>query len=203
MIQVYGISQERLPTVEAIQEQIGEQWTAAWKARHPSLGGSAARISLGGLYLLRRGGAEGILRYTEMGRPFLEGKGIDFSISHTHDAVFCAVDPCGRGVGLDAEDLSRLSENRLEAMARRWFGEIERAHFAKDPSPRTFLSLWTRKEALVKRTGEGMRQLCLVDTFAPCEGRKTAFWTYWRGSTCITLCTEDGECVASDISVLT
>ena len=33
MIRVYGILAESLPTVEAMQEQIGEQWTAAWKAQ--------------------------------------------------------------------------------------------------------------------------------------------------------------------------
>ena len=202
MIRIYGISADALPTVEAMQRLFGAQWTAAWSARHPSLEGSAARISLGGLYLLSQSGVEGILRYTDMGRPFLEGKKIDFSISHTRDAVFCAVDPHGNGVGLDAEDLSRLSLNRLDAMAQRWFGEAEKACFAKDQSLQSFLSLWTRKEALVKRTGEGVRQMPTVDTCASCSENKAAFWTYWIGNTCVTLCTDERARVASEITML-
>ena len=190
MIVIYGISLNKLPAVETMQAQIGAQWTSAWRMRHPNLKGDTAKTSLGGLYLLRESGAEGELSYTEMGRPFLKGQGIDFSISHTRDAVFCAVGDGSCGVGLDAEDLSRLSGSKQEAMAARWFGEAERAQWEKDPSQRTFLWLWTRKEALVKRTGEGMRQLRLVDTFAPCEGLETLFWTFWEGDTCVTLCAD-------------
>lgn len=195
MIVIYGISLNQLPAVERMQAKIGEQWMAAWRRRHPTLKGDSAGMSLGGLYLLRESGAVGELAYTEMGRPFLRGQGIDFSISHTRDTVFCAVGDGSCSVGLDAEDLSRLSESKQEAMAERWFGETERAQWEKDPSSKTFLWLWTRKEALVKRTGEGMRQLRLVDTFAPCEGNKAAFRTYWRESTCITLCAEESACV--------
>ena len=202
MIRIYGISADSLPAEEMMQARIGEQWTAAWKERHPSLTGSAARLSLGGLYLLRESGAEGELSYTEMGRPFLKGQGIDFSISHTRDAVFCAVGDGSCTVGLDAEDLSRLSVNKPDAMAARWFCEAERVQFERNPTPNTFLSIWTRKEAFVKRTGEGMRKLRLADTFAPCGEDKTAFWTFWTNDVCVTLCADEGV-EAQDLIFLT
>ena len=76
-------------------------------------------------------------------------------------------------------------------MVNRWFGEEERRRFADAPTPETFLSLWTRKEAFVKRSGEGLRQMSHLDTYALCEAQKAAFWTYWMGDTCVTLCTDE------------
>ena len=204
MIRIYGISADALPTVEAMQTLLGAQWTAVWNARHPSLEGSAARISLGGLYLLSQSGAEGILRYTDMGRPFLEEGKIDFSISHTRDAVFCAValEGCSARIGLDVEDLGRIKEDRLRSLSRRWFGAEEKRIFEAAPDERTFLALWTRKEALVKRTGEGLRQMTSIDTYASCGENKAAFWTYWAGNTCVTLCADERARVASEITML-
>ena len=196
MIRICGCSSGMLPDMSEMRERIGEQWLEAWEKRHPNLNGAAAALSLGGLFLLREMGAQGTLDYTQNGRPYFADSHRDFSITHTGEAVFCALAPkdVPWSVGLDAEDLGRISSDRLEALSLRWFGEEERRFFAKSSDQRTFLSIWTRKEAFVKRSGEGLRQIPHLDTYAPYRAEKAAFWTYWIGDTCITLCADEGAC---------
>ena len=194
MIRIYGISRDQLLELPDLRERIGAQWIDAWNKKHPSLEGDAARLSLGGLFLLQEAVGKGCLTYTPMGRPFFADSMQDFSITHTRDAVFCAVAPRGSSwhVGLDAEDLGRLPKERLESLSHRWFREEEQRIFEASPNEKTFLSIWTRKEALVKRTGEGLRQMAALDTYALCEAQKAAFWTYWQGDVCVTLCANEG-----------
>jgi len=84
------------------------------------------------------------------GRPVLPG-GPGFSLTHAGDLVGVAVRPDG-AVGLDVErerDVADLAE--LAAHVR---SPAERARAAPDRAG--FFRLWTRKEALLKATGEGL-----------------------------------------------
>lgn len=195
MIQLFGARAEELPSEEAMKEQIGDEWFSVWKERHPNLRGEAARLSLGGLLLLRASGADGSLLYTEHGRPCFADPATDFSITHTGEMIFCAVSKGSGRVGLDAEDLSRVAEGKISALSARWFGERELEVYAENASPREFLRLWTRKEAYVKRTGEGLRQMRQIDTYALAEG-EVSFFEFWIKNTCLTLCSgaEAGAC---------
>jgi hypothetical protein len=51
-----------------------------------------------------------------------------------------------------------------DRLAARWFTEAERCVFAADPTAAQFLRIWTRKEAMVKYTGEGLRALACADS---------------------------------------
>ncbi|MBQ8440701.1 MAG: 4'-phosphopantetheinyl transferase superfamily protein [Clostridia bacterium] len=201
MIQLFGARAEELPCEEAMKEQIGDEWFSVWKERHPNLRGEAARLSLGGLLLLRASGADESLLYTQHGRPCFTDSSIDFSITHTGEMIFCAVSKNSGRVGLDAEDLSRVAGGKISALSARWFGEEELKVFSENASPREFLRLWTRKEAYVKRTGEGLRQMRQIDTYA-LRGDSVSFLEYWIGDTCVTLCVNEGAEVCEKIDFL-
>ncbi len=78
------------------------------------------------------------------GKPALAGGGPGFSFSHAGEVVGVAVLDGGR-VGLDVEPVRPLPD--LDAMAR---------HVGAPAEPAAFFRAWTRKEALLKATGEGL-----------------------------------------------
>ena len=86
------------------------------------------------------------------------------SITHTATYAFCALSDETDAIGIDAEDIGRISADRLPSMAKRWFSPAEQAEFDRDPTEEHFLKIWTHKEALVKRTGDGLRALAKTDT---------------------------------------
>jgi 4'-phosphopantetheinyl transferase len=83
---------------------------------------------------------------------------LQFSLAHCDDLALCAV-CAGRRLGLDLEGPRPVPE-ALE-IARRHFSPSEAAQLeqlpAGDVTP-AFLRLWTRKEAYLKATGEGLAQ---------------------------------------------
>ncbi len=78
------------------------------------------------------------------GKPALAGDGPAFSLSHAGDVVGVAVLDEGP-VGLDVEVIRPMSD--LAAMAR---------HVGAPAEPSAFFRAWTRKEALLKATGDGL-----------------------------------------------
>ncbi|GAC1534802.1 MAG: hypothetical protein NVS3B12_16100 [Acidimicrobiales bacterium] len=91
------------------------------------------------------------------GKPHLTREELHFSLSHSADLVAVAVSKDG-AVGVDVEAPRML--RRPDRLARRLFtsGEYDRWTEQLDPA-RTHLLLqhWTRTEALLKATGEGLR----------------------------------------------
>jgi 4'-phosphopantetheinyl transferase len=82
------------------------------------------------------------------GKPVLPG-GPGFSLTHAGALVGVAVRPDG-AVGLDVEQVRALTD--LAALAEHVYSPAERArHTAAD-----FFRIWTRKEALLKATGDGL-----------------------------------------------
>ena len=127
------------------------------------------------------------------GRPYLPNGEAECSITHTEDWIFCAVcvskdGTCPSRVGVDAENGQRLSPSRLEALSSRWFSPQEQRLFLEDPSPFTFLRIWTRKEALVKWTGQGMAGLRSSDTTRAEKDLALAFAEYRVEGTLVSLC---------------
>lgn len=84
------------------------------------------------------------------GKPVLAG-GPGFSFSHAGDLVGVAVRPDGP-VGLDVEQVRAVAD--LDSVAEHVRSPAERARGAVDTAG--FFRLWTRKEALVKATGDGL-----------------------------------------------
>lgn len=177
--------------ISALQSELPTQWFAAWIATH-KIGKNQknALLSLSALSLLHRSGAVGTLCYDNSGRPYFEERTCDFSITHTQNHVFCAIiegeEPTR--IGIDAEDLNRPDFSNFEEMAARWFGENEQTVFSASPTKETFLRLWTRKEAYVKYTGEGLKALSKVDTVSLEAEGEIRFFDYRVGDILISLC---------------
>lgn len=87
-------------------------------------------------------------------KPFLlNDPGLHFSLAHTRDWVLLGL--AGQALGVDVE---RVDPNFAYAdVLEVSFGPAERAALARAPDARReFYRLWTRKEALVKATGQGI-----------------------------------------------
>jgi 4'-phosphopantetheinyl transferase len=120
------------------------------------------------------------------GKPVATGLGLEHSVSHSGDLVAVAV--ARSPVGVDVEQLDGRSRpvggGDPQALARLVLGEDERAALAAvRPSARAhaFLVAWTRKEAVTKATGDGMRVsfsdvVVAVDGGAP----RVVSWPYPR-----------------------
>lgn len=94
------------------------------------------------------------LYYEDSGKPCVKGAFV--SISHSGDLCVCAVSD--RPVGIDTEK----TDGRYDK-AVRLFNKREREYALK--SPENFFIIWTKKEAALKITGEGIKGIQSVDTF--------------------------------------
>ena len=90
------------------------------------------------------------------GKPAVPGSGLEVSISHAGDRVVVAVTRVAP-VGVDVEQVTRRVD--VDSMSRQVLAPAERAALAELPADgrlRGFFTYWTRKEALLKATGEGL-----------------------------------------------
>jgi 4'-phosphopantetheinyl transferase len=120
------------------------------------------------------------------GKPVAAGLGLEHSVSHSGDMVAVAV--ARSPVGVDVEQLDGRSRpvggGDPQAVARLVLGADEQAALAAvRPSARAqaFLVAWTRKEAVTKATGDGLRVsfsdvVVAVDGGAP----RVVSWPYPR-----------------------
>ncbi len=120
------------------------------------------------------------------GKPYLDGER-EFNISHSGDYVICAV---GKNpVGADIEKIGRVKE----AVFNRIASPLEKEVAEKlSPSERDeyYCSVWTKKESLLKLTGEGIRkELSAVCTQSASEH----FFTQRLGGYIYTVCTPQRE----------
>jgi 4'-phosphopantetheinyl transferase len=97
---------------------------------------------------------------TEYGKPYLElGKedaGLEFNLSHSGEAVMIAITK-GNPIGVDVEQVKPLPD--LDQVARNYFSAAEQADLFSLEGPARiegFYRCWTRKEALIKASGEGL-----------------------------------------------
>ena len=88
------------------------------------------------------------------GKPRVVGTDLELSVSHSGDLIAVAASK-GAPLGVDVErDEGRRDSDGL---ARFILGEGERPQEAGAVEPRVFLRAWTRKEAVTKATGDGLR----------------------------------------------
>ncbi len=88
--------------------------------------------------------------------PFVADGSLQFNLAHSGELVLYAVTR-GRRVGIDVEWM--CSFDRFERIAARFFSARERAMLFSLPAVdrRTaFFNCWTRKEAYIKATGDGL-----------------------------------------------
>jgi 4'-phosphopantetheinyl transferase len=97
------------------------------------------------------------IAYLASGKPSVATEtDVRFSLAHSAGLALVAVTR-GREVGVDVEALRPYAE--VAPVARRYFSmrENECITSSRDPA-RTFFKFWTRKEAILKLTGRGLRQ---------------------------------------------
>jgi 4'-phosphopantetheinyl transferase len=88
--------------------------------------------------------------------PAHAGSNVTFNISHSGEIALFAFTR-GREIGVDVEQVRRDSD--LEAIARRFFSAHEQKQLAAFPAEEkveAFFRCWTRKEAYIKATGDGL-----------------------------------------------
>ena len=88
--------------------------------------------------------------------PLLADSKVTFNISHSRGIALLAFSR-GREVGIDVEQVRRDFD--VEAIARRFFSEHEQHQLADLPNDGRFAAFfrcWTRKEAYLKATGDGL-----------------------------------------------
>jgi 4'-phosphopantetheinyl transferase len=88
--------------------------------------------------------------------PVQAGSGVTFNISHSGGVALFAFTR-RREIGVDVEQVRRDFD--LEAIARRFFSAHEQKQLAALPEEErfgAFFRCWTRKEAYIKATGEGL-----------------------------------------------
>ena len=103
------------------------------------------------------------------GKPsLLDFPELQFNISHSLDRLVLLFAPCQ--CGIDIESLSRSLD--FEPIMKRFFGPEEIASWQAQSEPRqAFFRGWTRKEAYLKATGDGISGLGRVRiSFAPAAG---------------------------------
>ncbi len=221
MVELYGVYLSQLPDKLALAELIVEQYYDAWKKRYRNVRDDRImRPSLGGLYLLQKSKPNGSLLYDKKGRPFFTDSDVDFNITHTDQMAFCAVErlPSGVGeraadappflfegvcrVGIDCESVSHIRHVRICPLAERWFTAQELDLFLTSPTDENFLRIWTRKEALVKWLGDGLKKMRKADTTTAESEFGVCFHEYRVGDTIVTLCSHIEAKVPDKISIL-
>ena len=91
-----------------------------------------------------------------LGKPFLPIDNIEISITHSEGLVAVALSAGEGKVGIDAEPKDRYDREKQIKLAERFFSESERGQLFDENDPRSFVSIWTRKEAVAKRDGVGL-----------------------------------------------
>ena len=121
--------------------------------------------TLAGGYLARRPEAL-VFGYQARGKPYLTappGHDLRFNVSHSGDFALLAFTR-GRDVGVDVERRRPLQD--LRSLANVSFSRAEYAALLGVPAhdqTDAFFACWSRKEAFIKATGEGVSQLADFD----------------------------------------
>lgn len=110
-----------------------------------------------------------VFTYGKHGKPVIVGRpDIHFNLSHCREAALCAVST--HPIGVDVESIRPYKES----LARYTMNDEELAAIAASDNPaRMFIRFWTMKEAVLKLTGDGIRNdmKSVLTTAAKCEGK--------------------------------
>lgn len=91
------------------------------------------------------------------GKPVLPGSGLEFSLSHSGNAVWVAL--CrGIAVGIDVEKTDTAIDPHAFAEILHPAEHAELLMLSKNEAQSAFLRCWTRKEAVIKAIGEGLQR---------------------------------------------
>ena len=91
------------------------------------------------------------LREGEYGKPYLDNEECFFSLSHSADAVFCALSDTE--IGADVQ----IRSDAKTALIRRYFREDERLFIEQSADKDdAFTEIWAKKESRCKQDGRGL-----------------------------------------------
>lgn len=120
------------------------------------------------------------------GKPVFTELPYFFNISHSCGRAVCVL--CEKEVGVDIEFIKK--ERSFDVIAENFFsdGEIARFRQAKNRKEE-FYRIWTRKEALLKKSGTGIeyKKLKKIDTY---DYSVAKFIEYKRGQYLTTICVD-------------
>ena len=112
-----------------------------------------------------------IIQCDNNGRPYLEDRELHISITHSGDMVACAID--SQPIGIDAElirpiKLSLINRvcNAAEAkhILSGYNRKDEKETVYDDAVLEKFFSVWTSKEAVIKKSGKTIADIKNIDT---------------------------------------
>lgn len=151
------------------------------------------------MYLL--GIPEGDIEIGTYGKPYFKGKHVYFNISHTSNAIACAVE--SSEVGVDIQNNIREYERIIKRVCAP--SEIEKIR--SDALPiQYFTKLWTLKESYVKCIGTGIwDSISQIDfsTFDTECGRLHGYYFTCKSTEeyCLSVCSKDGKADIQKIGV--
>lgn len=160
---------EELPLEIALQQISEQRREQALKFKHEQ----GQRLSVAAYLLLKEGLRQEfgftynpIFGYHANGKPYIDGcPDIHFNMSHCRKAAICGVSR--QPIGVDIESIHPYKEN----LAAYTMNEQELDLIHRSPRPDVaFTQLWTRKEALLKLTGEGIHNN-IKNVLIEAEGR--------------------------------
>ncbi|WP_324615320.1 4'-phosphopantetheinyl transferase family protein [Dyella amyloliquefaciens] len=145
-------------TPAKVAERLGDDEIHVWRLAYDHHQGRAPLITMLAAYLGVP--VEAVqLEESQHGRPALAGAHRDafaFNWSHSHDQALIAI---ARGIS-PGVDLERMRPHpKALPIARRYFSQDEATLLESVPEAqrdRTFLELWTAKEAVLKALGRGL-----------------------------------------------
>lgn len=117
------------------------------------------------LFLEKKYGHSGPISYRIRrmpgGKPYFQDIPLEFSVSHTGSLWVCLIADGTAPVGVD---IQAVRSCRRDSIAARYYTEDEQ-EYVRRTGEDGFFQIWTRKEAYVKYTGEGLsRQLASFST---------------------------------------
>ena len=125
------------------------------KNEHSRILSFSALVALS--YILSDASLDYTVLRTESRKPYFQNLPLHFSLTHTDNLAAAVLSD--EPVGIDFEWLD-TSRNAL-GISKRFFSPDEQKQILLSGDPLlTFFSLWTKKEALAKLTGEGLISVC-------------------------------------------
>lgn len=116
--------------------------------------------------LLQAGKTRIKIETAENGKPFLSEKGLYISISHSDEAVVCALSETP--VGIDVEKIKPVSQKLIEYVCTQKEREyvLSGTDTVDDEAEKRFFAVWTAKEAYFKKGDGAVNGIRSIDTFS-------------------------------------
>ena len=112
------------------------------------------------------------------GKPRMTDSDLELSVSHSGDRIAVAL-MTGRPVGVDVEQVRQTHDR--DSLERYVMSDAERSG-----SPGDLFTVWTRKEAVTKATGDGLR-VSFKEVVLAAEPLRVVSWPYETPPSAVTL----------------